>query len=172
MFMALFGVAGFSMLISTSNPNVQYAGVFIGALGIYPCIPNTITWAANNVEGVYARGVSLGFIIGWGNLNGKIISLHPTASPLSHTDRNTNTIGIVASNIYRQADSPRFIPGHAVCIAYEALFLFGGSLVQHIGLRIENKRRLQGKLDHLVEGKTEEEIDILGDKRPDFLYVL
>lgn len=70
MFMALFGVAGFVMLISTDNPNVQYAGVFIGALGIYPCIPNTITWAANNFEGVYAKGVALGFIIGWGNLNG------------------------------------------------------------------------------------------------------
>lgn len=70
MFMALFGIAGFSMLISTRNPHIQYAGVFIGALGIYPCIPNTITWAANNFEGVYARGIALGFIIGWGNLNG------------------------------------------------------------------------------------------------------
>lgn len=70
MFMALFGIAGFSMLISTKSPHIQYAGVFIGALGIYPCIPNTITWAANNFEGVYARGIALGFIIGWGNLNG------------------------------------------------------------------------------------------------------
>jgi len=68
--MALFGVTGFAMLISSENPHVQYAGTFIGALGIYPCIPNTITWAANNFEGVYARGVALGFIIGWGNLNG------------------------------------------------------------------------------------------------------
>jgi len=59
-----------------------------------------------------------------------------------------------------------------VCIAYEALFLFGGSLLQHIGLRIENKRRVQGKLDHLVEGKSEEDISALGDRRPDFMYTL
>src|SRR5690348_16882368 len=139
MCMAVFGVVGFSMLISTSNPHVQYAGTFIGALGIYPCISNTITCSANNFEGVYARGVALAFIIGWGNLN-----------------------GIVASNIYRQHDAPRFLPGHAVAIAYEGLFLFGGSLVQHIGLRIKNRRKLQGKRDYLVEGKSQEEIDKLG----------
>lgn len=83
-----------------------------------------------------------------------------------------NLNGIVASNIYRQADSPRYIPGHAVCLAYEAVFLLGGSLVQHIGLRMENKKRRQGKLDHLLEGKSEEEIDKLGDHRPDFIYTL
>jgi len=149
MIMSCFGVVGFTMLISTSNPNVQYAGVYIGALGIYPCIANTITWTANNTEGVYARGVALGFVIGWGNLN-----------------------GIVSSNIYRGSDAPRFIPGHAVCIVYEALFLFGGSLVQHIGLRMENKKKREGKYDYLVEGKTEDEIALLGDKRPDFMYTL
>lgn len=59
-----------------------------------------------------------------------------------------------------------------MCLAYEAVFLFCGSLVQHIGLRMENKRRRQGKLDHLLEGKSEEEIDMLGDHRPDFMYTL
>lgn len=79
---------------------------------------------------------------------------------------------MVASNIYRTEDAPRFFLGHGVAIAYEGLFLFGGSLVQHIGLRIENRRRIQGELDHLVEGKTEDEVALLGDKRPDFLYTL
>lgn len=99
MIMALFGVTGFAMLISTKNPSVQYAGTFIGALGIYPCIPNTITWAgmlqifvlqalesltctANNFEGVYARGVALGFIIGWG-MSGIYLTIHK-----EHRDSN------------------------------------------------------------------------------------
>jgi len=77
MVMALFGVAGFAMLLGSGSPHIQYAGVFLGAIGIYPCVPNTISWAANNFEGVYKRGISLGFIIGWGNLNGKHISLEP-----------------------------------------------------------------------------------------------
>ncbi len=52
------------MLLGSGNPHVQYGGVFLGALGIYPCIPNTISWTANNVEGVYKRGIALGFVIG------------------------------------------------------------------------------------------------------------
>jgi len=70
MVMSLFGITGFAMLLGSGVPHVQYAGVFLGAMGIYPCIPNTISWTANNVEGVYKRGIALGFVIGWGNLNG------------------------------------------------------------------------------------------------------
>ena len=39
------------MLLGTSSPGVKYAGVFLGAMGIYPCIANTIAWVSNNVEG-------------------------------------------------------------------------------------------------------------------------
>lgn len=80
--------------------------------------------------------------------------------------------GIVASNIYRAEDKPRFKPGHAVVLAYLTIFLFGGSLLQHVLLRRENAKRRAGKRDVWVEGKTAEEIDRLGDKRPDFLYTL
>lgn len=83
--MSLIGIIGFSMLLGSSTPGVQYAGTFLGALGIYPCISNTITWVSNNTEGVYKRGVTLGFVIGWGNLN-----------------------GVVSSNIYRAQDKPHY----------------------------------------------------------------
>jgi hypothetical protein len=53
------------MLLGSSKPGVKYAGTFLGALGIYPAIANTISWASNNVEGVFKRGVSLGFVIGY-----------------------------------------------------------------------------------------------------------
>ncbi|KAK2073233.1 hypothetical protein P8C59_007528 [Phyllachora maydis] len=67
---APLGVAGFGMLLGSDRAGIRYAGTFLGALGIYPCISNTISWMANNTEGVYKRGVALGFVIGWGNLNG------------------------------------------------------------------------------------------------------
>lgn len=143
---SLLGVTGFAMLLGSADPAVQYAGTFLGALGIYPCISNTITWVANNVEGVYKRGVVLGFVIGWGNLN-----------------------GIVSSNIYY--NDPRYPEGHGVIIAYMALFLFGGSVLMTLLLRLENARRRRGERDHWVEGKTEKEIEELGDQRPDFFYV-
>jgi hypothetical protein len=124
-------------------------GTFLGAAGIYPCIANTISWASNNVEGVYKRGVTLGFVIGWGNLN-----------------------GVVASNIYRAVDKPRYKPGHAVVLAYLCLFLCIGSIVTRFLLARENKKRRSGQRDVWVEGMTEKEAEMLGDKRPDFMYTL
>ncbi|KAF9873975.1 major facilitator superfamily transporter [Colletotrichum karsti] len=64
------GIIGFSLLIITDNSVIQYIGVILGAMGLYPCVCNTIAWIANNTEGVYKRGVVLGFVIGWGNLIG------------------------------------------------------------------------------------------------------
>ncbi|QIW96790.1 hypothetical protein AMS68_002308 [Peltaster fructicola] len=144
---SFFGIIGFAMLLGSQDPHVKYAGTFLGALGIYPCIANTISWAANNVEGSYKRGITLGFVIGWGNLN-----------------------GVMSSNIYRSQDAPKFIPGHSVVLAYLVLFLLGGSVLTHFTLKAENKSRAAGKRDHWIEGKTEKEIEMLGDKRPDFVY--
>lgn len=142
---SLIGIAGFCMLIGSSEAHVQYAGTFLGAIGIYPCIANTITWMANNTEGVYKRGVVLGFVIGWGNLN-----------------------GVVSSNIY--FDAPRFYQGHGVVIAYMVVFLLGGSILMTTMLRVENKRRADGKRDGWAMGKSEGEVERMGDERPDFFY--
>lgn len=145
---SFFGIAGFAMLLGSQDPWVKYASTFLGALGIYPCIANTISWAANNVEGVYNRGVTLGFVIGWGNLN-----------------------GIVSSNLYPTSAGSHYSYGHGVVLAYLTLFLLGGSVVTHFALEVENRKRLAGKRDHWIEGRTEEEIRIKGDKVPDFIYV-
>jgi hypothetical protein len=135
------------MLLGSQNAGLKYAGTFLGALGIYPCIANTITWTSNNIEGVYKRGVVLGFVIGWGNLN-----------------------GIISSNIY--FSPPKFTVGHATIMAYMIVFLLGGSLLLELLLIRENKMRREGKRNHWVEGMSEKEAEKLGDRRPDFLYTL
>lgn len=61
---SIIGIIGFAILLGSNNSALSYFGVFLGALGIYPCIPNTVTWVSNNVEGVYKRGVTLGVVIG------------------------------------------------------------------------------------------------------------
>jgi MFS family permease len=61
---SIFGIVGFAMLLGSDKAGVKYAGVFLGAMGIYPCIANTISWCSNNIEGVYKRGVTLGIVIG------------------------------------------------------------------------------------------------------------
>ncbi|KXG54257.1 Major facilitator superfamily domain, general substrate transporter [Penicillium griseofulvum] len=146
---SLLGMVGFAMLIGCESAGARYAGTFLGAMGIYPAIANTISWTSNNTEGVYKRGVSLGFIIGWGNLN-----------------------GIVSSNIYRTEDKPRFYPGHGVVLGYLVCFLFGGSVVQYLLLRRENGKRRRGERDHWIQGLDHNQIELLGDKRPDFIYTL
>jgi hypothetical protein len=110
-------------------------------------IPITISWVANNVEGVYKRGITLGFVIGWGNLN-----------------------GVVSSNVF--FNGPRFNEGHGTILAYMFGGVFCGSLLMYVMLARENKKRLAGERDHAVEGKSAEEIHEMGDKRPDFLYTL
>lgn len=142
---APISIAGFVMLISTTNPVIQYAGTFLGALGIYPTISLTIAWIANNVEGVYKRGIVLGFVIGWGNLN-----------------------GVVSSNIY--FNEPRFYEGHGIIIAYLVICTFGGSILMTVLLHAENRRRRAGLRDHWVEGLSIQEVEALGDRRPDFMY--
>ncbi|KAJ5372989.1 Major facilitator superfamily domain general substrate transporter [Penicillium concentricum] len=149
MAVSVLGMVGFSMLLGCQSAGARYAGTFLGAMGIYPAIANTISWTSNNTEGVYKRGVSLGFIIGWGNLN-----------------------GIVSSNIYRAEDKPRYYPGHGVVLGYLVLFQFGGSVLQYILLRRENGKRRRGERDHWVQGLDQNQIELLGDKRPDFIYTL
>ncbi|KAI9663555.1 MAG: hypothetical protein M1831_002564 [Alyxoria varia] len=144
---SLMGMVGFCMLIGSSNAGVQYAGIYLGALGIYPAIANTIVWGSNNVEGVFKRGVVMGTVIGYGNLN-----------------------GVMSSNIY--IDPPRYYVGHGVVLAYLFLFLFCGSIVTRWLLVQENKKRKEGKRDYWVDGKSEEEVSLLGDKRPEFIYLL
>ena len=146
---ALIGALGFSLLLGGQSAAVRYAGTFLGALGIYPCIANTISWVSNNTEGVYKRGVTLGFVIGWGNLN-----------------------GVVSSNIYPDRTAPRFRMGHSIVMGYLTIALFGGSALQYILLRRENAKRRAGERDHWIEGKTRQEIEMLGDRRPDFIYTL
>ena len=149
MVVAVVAIAGFCMVIGSSDPHVQYAGTFLGAIGIYPTIPNTLAWVFNNIEGVYKRGVVLGFVVGWGNLN-----------------------GVVSSNIYLSNEKPRYWTGNGTIIGVLTFFLLGGSVLMHCLLRIENRKRLSGQRDAAFETKSAEERWIAGDNRPDFIYTL
>lgn len=141
------GMIGFILLLATDNPEVQYAGTFLGAAGIYPTISNTLSWVNNNTEGSLKRAFVLGMVVGWGNLN-----------------------GVVSSNIYIDEEKPRYWSGHGVVLAYQALFLLGGTVFMHFGLKKLNKDRRAGKMDAEWSKLSEEQRWIEGDLRPDFVY--
>jgi hypothetical protein len=144
---ATCGIVGFTMIMASEKPGVQYVGTFLGAMGIYPAVSLTIAWVANNIEGVYKRGIVMGMVIGWGNLN-----------------------GVVSSNVY--FDPPRFFQGHGVIVGYLFFGVLCGSITFWYLLRRENKARLAGERDHLIQGKSQAEIAAMLDHRPDFIYTL
>jgi hypothetical protein len=141
----LIGMLGFILLLASSNAQVQYAGTFLGAAGIYPTVSNTLAWVANNTEGSLKRAVVMGLVAGGGNLN-----------------------GVVSSNIYLTWETPRFWTGHGVVLGYQTVLLLGGSIFMTLMLRRENRIRRSMQTDNL----TEEEKRTMGDKRPDFVYTL
>ncbi|CAG9936471.1 unnamed protein product [Clonostachys rosea f. rosea IK726] len=128
---------------------VQYAGTFLGAAGIYPTIPNTLSWLNNNTEGSLKRAFVLGMVVGWGNLN-----------------------GVVSSNIYLTRESPHFWTGHGVVLGYQVVCLLGGTIFMHFALRKMNANRKAGKMDAKWAALSEEQRWIEGDLRPDFVYTL
>lgn len=79
---------------------------------------------------------------------------------------------MISSNIYRFQDAPNFFPGHGTVLGYLIVFLLGGSVLQHILLRIENGKRMRGERNTWIEGLDEHGIDMLGDERPNFIYTL
>ncbi len=127
--MISFSVAaiGYIILLSSQNLSLSYAATYIVAAGIYPCIPMIIS-LTSNIEGVYKRGVTMGWVISFGNMNGLITS------------------GL----IYRQAtDSPRFILGHSVILGYVSMGLATCALFW-FGIRRENRIRDSGARDETI----------------------
>lgn len=61
--------------------------------GADPAIPNSLTWCSNNIEGVYKRGVIVGIVVGWGNLNGVV----------SHA--SIEVVDLTANKIFRSAQT-------------------------------------------------------------------
>lgn len=75
----------------------------------------------------------------------------------------------VASWSFLATDAPRYPIGNSLNLSVVlASQLLAGLLMVYN--RRENAKRAQGARNHLLEGKTEEEIATLGHKHPDFAY--
>jgi hypothetical protein len=80
--------------ISSPNPKVVYAGVFIAACAIYPAFPGVITWLCNNLAGSYKRSAGMAIQIGAGNLGGGMSSSSCPVSSLCLTRRCYHSHGL------------------------------------------------------------------------------
>jgi hypothetical protein len=133
--------------ISTGKFAVVYAGVFLGAVGIYSAFAGNVAWLSNNLAGGYKRSAGMAMQIGIGNLGGAF-----------------------ASNFYRQKDAPRYILGHALELGFTAVGIIAACTLV-LGYNRINKKRAkivrEGGHNHL----TPEELSAEGDKAVTFRYV-
>ncbi|KAM0719486.1 hypothetical protein Q7P37_005391 [Cladosporium fusiforme] len=141
----LISVAGYAMLVSHYS-SVHYAGCFFVAMGLYVLVGIPIAWLPTNSPRYGKRTTATGLQLTFGNC-----------------------AGIMAPFLYSPPEAPRYVRGHAVtmsmiaagCIFYTFLYSYFSR---------ENKMRLSGKRDHLIEGMSEEEVLALGDESPRFMF--
>ncbi|RKU40272.1 hypothetical protein DL546_002380 [Coniochaeta pulveracea] len=138
---------GFIMCISSSNPHVVYAGVFLAACGIYPSFPGNIAWLSNNMAGSYKRSAGMALQIGVGNLG-----------------------GAMASNFYRAKDSPHYTLGHALELGFIGVGIIA-AFIQVFGYKRINRNRERKMAEGGESLFTAEEMSAQGDKSVTFRYV-
>lgn len=124
-----------------------YGGVFIIVCSIYPSFPGNIAWLSNNLAGGYKRSAGMAIQIGVGNLG-----------------------GAMASNFYRQPDSPRYILGHGLELGFVCLGIIA-AVVLNVSYAAINKQRERKLAEGGEDGYDGQELSELGDKAYTFRYM-
>ncbi|KAK7687705.1 hypothetical protein QCA50_008921 [Cerrena zonata] len=146
----LMALIGFSINISNAPHGVKYFGTFFCVSGSYAAFPGVISWLGNNVAGQYKRAASIALHIGLGNL-----------------------AGAIASNTYRSQDAPRYVIGHGIALMFVGIGLIVVPVAATLYIRINAKR--EAELRNMEENGirlTADEVRELGDRAPDFRYIL
>ncbi|KIJ54749.1 hypothetical protein M422DRAFT_152666 [Sphaerobolus stellatus SS14] len=153
-------LVGFSIQISDASRGAKYFGTFLCVAGSYATFPGVVAWLGNNLAGQYKRGIGMALHIGIGNF-----------------------AGAIASNIFRAQDAPRYIIGHGVELMFVGIGLICTPLAIFLYSRINASRdayevTLVADTEKSTEGKkdkfgfTPHELRELGDRAPDFRYML
>ncbi|KAK0201075.1 MFS general substrate transporter [Desarmillaria ectypa] len=139
-------LVGFAINISDVAPGVKYFGTFFCVAGSYASFPGVVAWLGNNLAGQYKRGVGMATQIGIGNF-----------------------AGAIASNIYRTQDSPRFILGHALELMFVGIGLVcvPVAAITYTRINANREKEMQKGMNY-----SREELKKMGDRAPDFRYMM
>jgi sugar phosphate permease len=145
----LVSCTGYAILLGTWNygAGAQYAGCLVVAVGLYVAVGIPITWMPNNLATHYKRATGQGMLF-----------------------MLSNFAGVISSYLYPTRDGPEYTMGHAVMLGF---VLYSATTYAFISvmLRRENMKRERGERDHVLVGKTQEEILTLGDRHPAYRYI-
>ncbi|KAK8120019.1 major facilitator superfamily domain-containing protein [Apiospora kogelbergensis] len=145
----LCSIAGYATLLGTGHQpaRIQFIGCLVVAGGLFVAVGMPISWSANNLPSHYKRAAGQGTIQMVGNL-----------------------AGVYSPFLYLPQYGPRFVVGHSFTVGsiFYAAILFAYVSYR---LRRENHRRARGERDYLLEGRSQEDINQLGDRHPWYRYI-
>ncbi|KAK3072229.1 High-affinity nicotinic acid transporter [Teratosphaeriaceae sp. CCFEE 6253] len=139
-------IAGFSILTTVhDNRPLQYAALFLVAMGAYSAMPIIVCWFNMNLGGHHRRAVGSAWQIGFGNIG-----------------------GIIAVFAFLAKDAPLYVKGYSICLAFTTLSIVA-CIIYGLGCWSANRTRDRTPVD---VGLTEYEKTELGDMNPEYRYLL
>ncbi|KAB8242054.1 major facilitator superfamily domain-containing protein [Aspergillus flavus] len=93
--LSLIGAVGYVLLAVCTSVGARYAGVFLAAIGVFPCIANILPWALNNQGSDSRRGMGI-----------VILNIIGQCGPF------------LGTNVFPESDGPRYIRGQSICAAF------------------------------------------------------
>lgn len=139
---------GYIFLIVNKGLVLSYIGTFVVALGLWVSTGAAFTWINNNNPRYGKRAFASGMQITIGNIS-----------------------GVVSPFLYSTSTRPTYYPGYGATIGMLALGIALYTAL-HFYFRMQNKKKKEGKFDHLMEGKTDEEIAEMGENNPHYMYTI
>ncbi|CAA9956429.1 hypothetical protein P3342_000048 [Pyrenophora teres f. teres] len=139
---------GYIFLIANKGLGLSFAGCFIVALGLWVATGIAFSWIGVNNPRYGKRAFASGMQITIGNCS-----------------------GVAAPFLYSADMAPTYTAGYGATIGMLVLGIAIYSAL-HMYFRMKNNRKLSGKEDWRIEGKTEEQIAEMGEDNPRYLYTI
>ncbi|KAH0371388.1 MFS general substrate transporter, partial [Aureobasidium melanogenum] len=145
-FAVCIAIAGFAILLSVHhNRPLEYAALFLVAMGCYSAMPIIVCWFNMNLGGHHRRSVGSAWQVAFGNIG-----------------------GIIAVYCFLKQDAPLYTKGYSICIAFTCLSVVS-CIAYYIACIAQNRQREKTATD---VGLTEYEKTELGDLNPEYRYLV
>ncbi|KAI0752396.1 MFS general substrate transporter [Daedaleopsis nitida] len=154
----LLCLTGFAINVSRVGIGAKYFGTFLIVSGGYAAYPSMVAWISTNVAGQYKRAVAIPIQVIFGNSGGAI-----------------------ASNVYRVQDAPRYVLGHGIEMMFVGIGLVLLPITVFAYSRLNARKAAvwrdatataHGEKGALQSKYTPEQLRRMGDRAPDFKYML
>lgn len=139
---------GYCLLIANRGAGLSFAGCMLVGMGCYLSNGTPVAWLTTNNPRYGKRAYASGVQLSMGN-----------------------AAGVAAPFLFTNAMAPAYRPGYAATIGGLG-FAMTTMMTLHLHFRFVNKKRERGEEDWKLQGKTDEEVDEMGDLSPRFRYTV